>query len=136
MKTVAGVVVSDENSDAKAFGTYRTGNAIAALMYRGNPNASQTNVDLDLPVQMPFRGSIVGLSVESSVSVDCQITLDGNGIGSRVVGTSAYKTAFRSQYPFREGQKIGVRITTSGAFPNGTQVKASVFVVLDPQGTL
>lgn len=118
--------------------------------------ANQTDVQLNLievasaaalaidGVSMPWAGSVVGISVNTSAAATAGqltvgVTLDGTEQASstQTITTATAATAVfpQSSMPFAAGQKLGVEITTNGTW-DGTSADLAVFVyvLLDCQG--
>lgn len=95
-------------------------------------------------ISMPWAGSVVGISVNTSAAATAGqltvgVTLDGTEQASstQTLTTATAATAVfpQSSMPFAAGQKLGVEITTNGAW-DGTAADLAVFVyvLLDCQG--
>lgn len=132
------------------------GQIVPFLFTQDGVAASQTDAQLYLievqggmmlqvdGISMPWAGSVVGISVNTSAAATAGqltvgVTLDGTEQASstQTLTTATAATAVfpQSSMPFAAGQKLGVEITTSGAW-DGTSADLAVFVyvLLDCQG--
>lgn len=133
------------SSAAASSYTRRRGALFLSGWGQSNVAASQSAVQLSrygvswqAPLILPFAGSVIGLLVGMSAartagSLTMQVFLDGSASGLEVVidgdnPLTVEDTAVAGEYPFEAGEKVTVRITTSGDW---APTSADVLVMLE-----
>ena len=131
------------------------GQIVPFVFVQDNLAASQTDVALNIQevasaaallitgLSMPWSGSIVGVSVDTSSAATAgtltvTATLDGtkqsDTAQSITTATAASVVVPQSKVPFAAAQKLGVKITTTGAWDATTaDLAVIVYVLLDCQ---
>ena len=121
--------------------------AVAASQTDAQINIQEVSGGMALAVSelsMPWAGSIVGISVNTSAaatagSLTVGVTLDGTeqAASTQTITTGQAATAVFNQasIPFIAAQKLGVEITTSASWDAVTaDLAVIVYVLLDCQG--
>lgn len=132
------------------------GQIVPFVFVQDNVAASQTDVQLNIQevasaaallidgLSMPWSGSVVGISVDTSAaasagSLAVGVTLDGTEqtATTQTITTATAASAVFAQtaVPFVAGQKLGVEITTAAGWNATTaDLAVIVYVLLDCQG--
>lgn len=135
VKKIGGAVVSDRTVETLAYDGMAAYQGISTLQFTATLAPSQTNAYIGRGVKIPFRGSIVGWAISGASSATYQATINGAPIDS-IIGTFEQTTYNKGEKPFLKDDELWVRVTTPTTFVNGSQVSATLFVVLDPAKTI
>jgi hypothetical protein len=136
VKKIGGAVVSDREVETLAYDGMVAYQGISTLQFSATLAPSQTNAYIGRGVKIPFRGSIVGFAISGASSATYQATVNGVPINTGLLGTFEQVTYNKGEKPFLKDDELWVRVTTPTTFVNGSQVSATLFVVLDPAKTI